>query len=509
MARVFPHPALLKRSFDAAGHSSALPGWIAAARPADADIFAGLRALRARSREAAQSDDHMVYFLGLVEANIIGSTGIVVDPRPKRAAGTLDRRTAKSLETEWRRQCERGAWDVTGQLSRLAFESLGARTVAQDGEVLIRIHEGDPESRTGFAVEMIDAEALDVDYNALLPNGNVVRMGVEMTPRRRPVAYHLFSEPAHLWGYASTYSAAQRVRVPADQILHVFLPRWVWGSRGVPWAHTALRRARMLTGYEEAAITAARLAAAKSAAYVAIPDIAPPGSGPQGEQQADGSFSQAIEPGMMEQVPYGWDLKALDWGWPNTDHGAFVKAALRGIACGLGVSYNALANDLEGVSYSSLRSGALQERDLWMRLQVWWIEWVTAPLYQRWAAYAIRTGQVAMANGQSLPLDRLAPLTEATYQGRRWPWVDPLKDGQANELAVKSRTRSISSIIREAGGEPEEVWMELAEDLEALKRLGISLIADAPAAPVMAPAADSTDLPDQADIPPEEALPDA
>lgn len=485
-ARVLPHPAALRRAYESAGTPAALPNWVTAARPPDADIYAGLRALRARSREAAQSDDHMVYFLGLVEANVIGSTGIQVDPRPKRAGGTLDRRTAKALETAWARQCKRGTWDATGQLSRLAFETLGVRTAAQDGEVLIRIHEDDRESPTGFSVELIDAEALDVDYNVPLPNGNVIRMGVEMTPRRRPVAYHLFSEPAHLWGYAATYSAAQRVRVPASDIIHVYLPHWVWGSRGVPWARTALRRLRMLGGYEEAAITAARVAAAKSAAYVAQPDAPPPSTGPGGEPQPDGSFAQAVEPGGIEQVPYGWDLKALDWGWPNTQHGEFCKAALRGIACGLGVSYNALANDLEGVNYSSLRSGALHERDLWMRLQAWWIEWVTVPLYQRWAAHAIRYGLVSMANGQPLPIDRMDLLTEATFQGRRWPWVDPLKDGQANQLAIKSRTRSISSIIRESGGEPEEVWTELAEDLETLARLGIPLALDT--APAAAPA---------------------
>jgi lambda family phage portal protein len=231
---------------------------------------------------------------------------------------------------------------------------------------------------------------------------------------------------------------------------------------------------KMLGGYEEAAITAARMAAAKSAKYVATPD-ADPLTMPNGERRPDGVFAQGVEPGQIEQVPYGYDLQPLDWQWPNTDHGDFVKAALRGIACGLGVSYNALANDLEGVNYSSLRQGALAERDLWMRLQTWWIEWVSEPLYRRWCAYAIRSGRVTRQNGVSLPLDQLDALTEASFQGRRWPWVDPLKDLQANELALKLRTKSVSAIIRESGHEPEDVWDELANDEQKLAALGIPL----------------------------------
>jgi lambda family phage portal protein len=517
-AKILPHPATVNRAYEGAGAYSALTSWTSFSAPPDVDIHAALRALRARSRESAQNDDHMSYFLTLVESNVIGLQGIAVQARPKLLSGKFDKRLAGRIELEWTRQCKRGAWDCTGQLSRTAFDQLGVRTTAQDGEVLIRLHEGDPESPTGFSVELIDAETLDIDYNAVLPNGNVVRMGVEMTRRRRPVAYWLFSEPANPWGgYGSTYSASQRTRVPADEIIHVYLPHWVWGSRGVPWARTALRRMKMLSGYEEAAITAARMAAVKGAKYVASPD-ADPRQGMNGAPGPDGQFAQEVRPGQIEQVPWGWDLQALDWSWPNTEHGEFCSAALRGIACGLGIDFASVSNDLREANYSSMRHGALNSRDLWMRLQGWWIEWVSEPIYRRWVAYAIRTGRIAQVNGETLSLDRIEALSEAVYQGRRWPWVDPLKDLQASQLAVNLRTRSISSIIRESGLEPEDVWTELAEDFETLARLKIAPVAAAdppgasgpvPGAPPEAPEAPedpalSTDPKD-----PEEAPPDA
>jgi len=480
-AKILQHPATVRRAFESAGIHPALTSWIRAAVPPDVDILAGLRDLRARSREAAQNDDHMKFFLRLVEANVIGRQGIVVQAKPRLAGGGQDKSLSKRLESAWAAQCERGTWDVTGQHSRVGFERLGVRACAQDGEVLVRINEHDPESPTGFSVELLDAESLDIDYTTELSNGNHVRMGVEMTPRRRPVACWMFSEPAPSRGYGQSYTAAPRVRIPVSDIIHVMLPEWIWGTRGIPWASTALRRLKMLGGYEEAAITAARAAAVKSAVYVSQAD-ANPDAGPAGDGTAP--VSQDLTPGAIEQAPYGWDLKPLDWQWPNTDHGVFVREALRGISSGLGVAYNTLANDLSSVNYSSLRQGALSERDLWMMLQDWWIDWVTRPIYRRWVSYAVRFGLVSKANGMPLESLRISQYWQATFQGRRWPWVDPLKDLQAAQLAVQLRTKSISDVIRESGREPEEVWDELAGDLKTLERLGISpeAMSTAPAA---------------------------
>lgn len=470
MGAVLQHPALLKRAFESGGLHPALSQWISSGIPADADIRSALRAVRARSREAAQNDDHMRLFLRMVESNVIGWTGVTVQAKPALLGGKPDKSATQTIEALWADQCARGNWDVSGQHSRHGFSRIGVRTVAQDGEVLIRVHEYAPDAPTGFAVELLDAEALDVDHNEVLPNGNLIRMGVEMTPRRRPVAYWLHAEPPQSgWG---SYRGSERVRIPAAEILHVYLPEWVWQSRGVPWAVTALRRMKMLGGYEEAAITAARAAAVKSAAYVQQ-EWAAPGASPAG--QGEGQMSQDLSPGAIEVVPYGWDLKPLDWSWPNTEHGDFCKEALRGIAGGLGVGYNALANDLEGVNYSSLRQGALTERDLWMSLQDWWIEWVERPIYQRWMAFALRHGALRKRNGDAYERERWAGLSTASFQARRWPWVDPVKDIDAAAKAVALGTRSVSDVIRESGRDPEEVWTELATDLERLKALGLTL----------------------------------
>ncbi|WP_122760908.1 phage portal protein, partial [Pseudomonas viridiflava] len=98
-----------------------------------------------------------------------------------------------------------------------------------------------------------------------------------------------------------------------------------------------------------------------------------------------------------------------------------VKDTLRGAAGGLGPSYNRLAHDLEGVSFSSLRSGELDERDFYKCAQELAISDLLDRLGQTWLECSVLTGAVPIA-----PRD-LERCSEITWQARGWDWVDPLK----------------------------------------------------------------------------------
>jgi capsid protein len=62
----------------------------------------------------------------------------------------------------------------------------------------------------------------------------------------------------------------------------------------------------------------------------------------------------------------------------------------------------------------------------------------------------------------------------AHFQGRRWAWVDPQKDGFANQLAIQQRLKSRSQIIREQGDDPDEVFRACAQDEAKLRELGLT-----------------------------------
>ena len=136
--------------------------------------------------------------------------------------------------------------------------------------------------------------------------------------------------------------------------------------------------------------------------------------------------------------------------YPNGQFGVFVKACLRSVASGLGVSYNSLSGDLEGVNYSSIRAGLLEEREELKGVQRFVIEHVVDPIFREGLSYAL------LSEGLDLPAAKLDKFEMVEWKPRRWQWVDPLKDTQANVMSVAnggwwSAVRDSCSSLTRAG----------------------------------------------------------
>jgi lambda family phage portal protein len=188
------------------------------------------------------------------------------------------------------------------------------------------------------------------------------------------------------------------------------------------------------------------------------------------EDGGDGVTLDQYEAGTIKDIG-NRTITSLDSDYPHQMYAAFVKSQLQGIASGLGISYHALANDLEGVNYSSIRAGVLEDREVFKGLQNWFIRCFICPVFEDWILFATVKGMITIG---TRPLARPpAEYMQAHYQGRRWAWVDPAKDGAANKLAIDERLKSPSQIMREQGDDPESVWREIQRDQEMMKRLGI------------------------------------
>lgn len=233
---------------------------------------------------------------------------------------------------------------------------------------------------------------------------------------------------------------------------------------------SALLRLKHLGAYEEAAVVAANVGAAKMGFFTT-----PDGDGASLADGVDagGELMQEATPGHFGVLPEGTTFNSFDPQYPHEQFGAFVKASLRGIASGVNVSYNSLGNDLEGVNYSSLRAGVLEERDSWMTLQSWMVESFLEPLFADWLAAALLAGTVRTVRGAPISADKLEKFNVPQWQGRRWQWVDPLKDVEANIAAVNAGLKSRREVIQEQGRDIEEVWRDLQSEQDKAKQMGL------------------------------------
>jgi len=250
-------------------------------------------------------------------------------------------------------------------------------------------------------------------------------------------------------------------------MIHLFSKERAGQRRGIPWLSTPLLRLNMLQAYEDAAIVASRGGAAKMGHY--FQEAGGRFTGDASEDPSDPENNPEIEefePGISRKLPPGVRFEGWDPSYPHEQFPAFVKSCLRSVAAGLGISYNLLANDLEGVTYSSLREGRLSDEDVWRTFQDWLIGDICEPVYRGWLRMALLAQAIPVAsnNGRALGflrLDREEKYQTVRWWPRTWKWVDPENEVSAAMEEIDHGVRSRGDYIRSRGGDPSRVFAEI------------------------------------------------
>lgn len=477
------HPAATaQRRFDGAVVDRLTASWLASSAAIDQELRGQLDRLRARSRDLFKNNEYGAKFARMVRNNVVGPEGFTLQARVLDTSGKPDSAANRAIEAAWWRWMRPENCDVAGQRSFVDLVRGAATALCRDGEFLLRKVRGPDRGDFGYQLQAIDVSRIDTTYNREARDGqNAIVMGVELDPFRKPLAYYL-------WTAGTDHVSRNRERVPASEVIHKFIPLEDEQARGVPWLHAAMRRLNDLNGYREAAVIAARIGASKMGFYTS-PDGQPPAND---GTDAEGNFIAQASPGEFGVLPVGYDFKAFDPTYPHDQFDAFCKAALRGIASGIGVSYHGLANDLEGVNFSSIRAGVLDEREEWMAIQNWVIGALLTPVFEEWIATALLAGAIRLPNGVALPAGKLDKFRQHVWQGRRWAWVDPKKDIEAAILAIEHRLASPQQIAAQAGRDVEDILDDVAAFEALAKAKGVAL-GPAPSAAAPNPQNDDDD----------------
>lgn len=489
LSRFMPAKRRAARRFDAAVHNRLTSTWKSSERSINTELRGDLDALRRRARDLAKNAPLARKYLQMVIANVAGPNGFTLQSRAAdgNKQDTLANNAIESAWADWSRPVN---CDVSGRLSFPDMTRAVIRAVARDGEALVRIREG-AANPYGYALQVLDIERLDTTLNREPENGkNQIIMGVEMDGDGRPVAYWLAGN-----AIGRDPAGKKLLRIPAEEILHLFVTDDPEQVRGIPWMHASMLTVNDLKGYNQAAIVAARIGASKMG-FFTTPD-GDVSTVADGSDDAGVPFTEA-EPGQFGALPPGYDFKSFDPDYPHANYASFVKEHKRDVATGFGVAYNSLANDLEGVNFSSIRSGTLEERDNWMLIQRWLIGQFLDPVYAGWLDNALLSGAITMPNGSALPAAKRAKFMAHEFQGRRWQWVDPLKDINAAVVAIENGLASPYTVIAQQGLDAEDVLDDIARFQAAAKARNVTLGAPAAAAQ-QTPAPEAADQADTAD----------
>lgn len=392
-------------------------------------------------------------------------------------AGALDLFANQLIErryNEWKRAefCT-----VTGKLHYDEVCRLRIIAIARDGDFFIRKIRDPKINKFGFSLQLIHSEWCDYGLNVPRKgDSNEIRMGVELNQWGKPVAYHFIKRSTNDWMFApaagfSMAGIREHERIPAEEIIHYARFDYADSTRPAAWGVAAIPVARHLSKYVEAAVKAARVGACQGgfleSTMVAEGGGLDPNNLPDPCKIAN---NISVAPGQIIGLPYGVTYKANNPNNPNSNFPGFRKEAMREQCAALpGANYNILANDSEGISYSTGRIFSLDDREMWKILQQFDIEKAERPIFEAWLEMALITGAIP------LPLRKFDKFNKPQFSGRRWSWVDPAKDAKALETELANFLTSWSRIMDDRGDDLEEVWLERAEEQMLAEALGLNL----------------------------------
>ena len=439
---------------------------------ADSEIITSLRVLRARSRELCRDNEYAKAAVRIIKNNVIG-TGVGLQAQVKTAGGKLVSKVNDQIEEVWKEWANKDTCYPAGKLSFTDMERLIFGSMVENGEVLVRkVRQPFGRGRIPYALELIEADRLvDQWSTARASNGNTIRMGVEQDSWGRPVAYWLY--PTHPGDYQfQAFVESALIRVPASDIIHLFIPERIGQTRGVPWFHAIIKRLRNMQGYEEAEIVAAR-AAASIVGIIQTPDE---GMVPDGDDLIDGAEERSgptltMEPGTFQQLGPGETFTGFNPSRPNQAMDPFMRFMLRAFATGVGVSYASVSADYSQSNYSASRLALLDERDLWRVMQGWFIRNFRQEIHRDWMEAAVLAGELAFPDFYT----KQSKYWAVRFKPRGWSWIDPTKEVMAYRLAVRAGFMTVSDVIglTSEHSDAEDVFLGRREELDMMADLDL------------------------------------
>lgn len=456
-----------------------LANWVPSRAHVNTLIGASGKTVVARARYLVRNNG---YAAGAVDC--FASTLVGVGITPSWKLDDSDTKTKlQAAWLAWTDECDaEGVTDFYGLQRRVARELFIA------GECFVRFR---PRRMSdGLSVplqlELLPSEQLPIERNLWLENGNRVRQGIEFDPIGRRVAYHFWK--VHPGDVTQSQNFGKITVVPASEVMHVHDPIESGQIRGLPRITPAIVPLWMLDAYDDAELERKKTAALFSV-FIKRQDPTPTFLDKLAETaaQQDGSGTATIDlqPGVAHQLLPGEDVTVSQPADVGPGYEAFQYRSLTKYCASIGLPYSNVTGDTVRANYGSQRASLLDTRRRIEPLQHGVI------VFQLCRAVALRFLDVAVLAG-TIKLKNYArdpdQYRKIDWVPPPWEWIDPLKDVQAEVIAVNARFKPRSRVVQSQGYDPVENDNQIADDQQRAKDLDIEpLGTDGPVKEISAP----------------------
>jgi lambda family phage portal protein len=222
---------------------------------------------------------------------------------------------------------------------------------------------------------------------------------------------------------------------------------------------------------DEALAVLNRTAASKMFQFVAQGEWASPLLDTEGNPLHPDAANEEVGPGAQWVPPYGYKAETINPGQPTPEYDVFSSSLQRRIAAGLNVAHVSLSGNLTEANYGSQRGGLIGERDGWIVDQQQLIDDVMRPLFARWVRTEVLTRRMQLP--ESVLPSQVVALSE--WFGRRWAWIDPLKDAEGIRALLEMRLTSRTRELNKMGIDVRAIAEEIAAEEQVFAALNVAL----------------------------------
>lgn len=357
--------------------------------------------------------------------------------------------------------------DADGLMDFYGLIALMVGGMVVDGEALALLI----ATPAGLRIRLLDPDQLDASLTRPLADGGRIVNGVEFDRFGSRVAYWIVKERPEI-GLGLNLAP---VRVPAEDVVHLFRPDFPGQVRGVSWFAPAILRLAEHDEWHGAQLTRQKVGALLAGLITTNDGTVPFGGEAQGE-----ALIGSLEPGAMVVLPPGKDVTFSNPPAIAQEANDFARITLHEIAAALGLPYEVLTGDLSSVNYSSIRAGLVEWRRRVEMIQHNVIVFqALRPIWRRWAMIESLQGRLAARPQELLPVRWITPKQQ---------WVDPAKDVQAEIEAINAGLMSRREAVAARGMDVGALDAEIAADKAREASLGLAFTAAPAKAKPAAPA---------------------
>jgi len=433
------------RHYDAGDDSRLNANWRAINTSAEQTDRYSRDTVRARARDLERNSDMLNGVMGAFVRNVVGG------------GFTLQAETGKpelnhEIEKLWVQWCKKRNCDVTGTQSLSQMLRMAVRRKKVDGGMLfVKRYTGD--GLLPFKLQAMEVDELDGSTIVAKHKGNRVCGGIEYTPYNKPVGY--WFRQYSIDGITSP----EPVYVEAKDVIFYFSKRRPSQLREMSDMAPTLPRIRDANEFIVAENVKQRIFASVA---LFIKRLNPTGLGRAAGGQTGKTYSrQMFTPGMVNELNVGDEVDMINPQGQATDAATYVKLLQRLVSSGQGLSYEAVARDMSGSTYSSTRQNLIEDGMTYADEVELLVE-VIDEIYETFIISAMLAGKLSAPDFWN---------QKEVYFAHKWvkppkPWIDPAKEATAVMTALKTGQKTFKQVAAENGAD----WRDQIDDIaEVLK----------------------------------------